>query len=97
MWCVCAQVDAVELIGTRVPPYGVVQDLSRRVVYVPDQHMYGLDTFRYALYDCAFKIERQSKLTTVNVNLTGTPNVHTLNITTYSVSSELSVIDRCMK
>lgn len=64
-------VDAVRMYGTRGLPTGVVTNPYRFLAYVPNPHVFGTDTFSYAVTDCAFKEERMSEPTVASVVIAG--------------------------
>ena len=78
-------VDAVKLSGTRGLPTGTVTYQERFVVYVPDPFVYGVDTFRYTVTDCAFQDERTSVPSTVSVSIAGASNPPYVANTTLAV------------
>lgn len=90
-WIVSPQLDAVRLTGTTDNPAAVVSDLYHRVEYVPNEYMYGLDTFSYVVSDCPYRYERQSDISHVTLSVLGINNPPTLAVREFNVSGACSI------
>jgi hypothetical protein len=82
------QLDAVRLTGTTDNPTAVVSDYYHRVEYVPNEYMYGLDTFSYVVSDCPYRSERQSDISHVTLSLSGINNPPAFATQEFNVSSK---------
>ena len=84
---VAAQIDAVKLIGTLGNPRGIVNDANHRVIYVPNDQLYGVDSFDYIISDCPFQDEHQSEPATLTVSVENVLDPPSFVATVFNASS----------